>query len=93
MMHMIHQNFPGLCWENPAFPPVVMTNSGRKHLNILVSLVKNKYYKEYKTFRAKVFQFFNHVDDYVDEFKHNSCIQKPKSDQYNLIPFLKFEIT
>ncbi|OQX06093.1 MAG: IS630 family transposase, partial [Desulfobacteraceae bacterium IS3] len=32
-------------------------------------LVKNKYYKEYKTFRAKVFQFLNHVDDYVDEFK------------------------
>ena len=32
-------------------------------------LVKNKYYKEYKTFRAKVFQFLNHADDYADEFK------------------------
>ncbi len=32
-------------------------------------LVRNKYYKEYKTFRAKAFQFLNNVDDYVDEFK------------------------
>jgi transposase len=157
-MHLIHQNFPGLCWGNPAFPPVAETNSGRKRLNILgvydpatysfthltgeencdagrvieylelidkkyrnfsdiyliidnakyfhakkvskwldehkkiklvflpsyapnlnlierfwrfakEKLVKNKYYKEYKMFRAKVFQFLNHVDDYVDEFK------------------------
>lgn len=32
-------------------------------------LVKNTYYKEYKTFRAKVFQFFNHVNTYKDELK------------------------
>lgn len=157
-MHLVHQNFPGLCWGNPAFQPVAETNSGRKRLNILgfydpatysfthltgeencdagrvieclelinkkyrnfsaiyliidnakyfhagkvskwldehkkiklvflpsyapnlnlierfwrfakEKLVKNKYYKEYKMFRAKVFQFLNHVDDYVDEFK------------------------
>jgi hypothetical protein len=134
-MHLIHQNFPGLCWGNPAFPPVARTNSGRKRLNILGAydpatysfthltgeencdagrvieyfqsgkvskwldehkkinlvflpsyapnlnlierfwrftkkmLVKDKYYKEYKMFRAKAFQFLNHVDDYVDEFK------------------------
>jgi len=157
-MHLIHQNSPGLCWGNPAFPPVARTNSGRKRLNILGAydpatysfthltgeencdagrvieylelinknysdfakiylitdnakyfharkvskwvdehkkitlvflpsyapnlnlierfwrftkkkLVKDKYYKEYKTFRAKAFQFLNHVDDYVDEFK------------------------
>jgi transposase len=157
-MHLIHQNFPGLCWGNPVFPPVARTNSGRKRLNILGAydpatysfthltgeencdagrvieylelinknysdfakiylitdnakyfhsgkvskwldehkkinlvflpsyapnlnlierfwrftkkmLVKDKYYKEYKMFRAKAFQFLNHVDDYVDEFK------------------------
>ena len=34
-MHLIHQNCPGLCWGNPAFPPVAQTNSGRKRLNIL----------------------------------------------------------
>ena len=32
-------------------------------------LVKNKYYKEYKTFRATVFQFLNHVDDHIDKLK------------------------
>jgi transposase len=158
VMHLIHQNFPGLCWGNQAFPPVSETNSGRKRLNIIGAydpatysfthltgeencdagrvieyleiiykkyhnfseiyliadnakyfharkvtkwldehkklnlvflpayspnlnlierlwrftkekLVKNKYYKEYKTFRAKAFQFLNHIDDYVDEFK------------------------
>jgi len=158
VMHLIHQNFPGLCWGNPAFPPIEETNSGRKRLNIigaydpatysfthltgeencnadrviqfpdminrkyfrfstiyLISdnapyfhagkvsgwleehkkiklvflpsyapnlnlierfwrfakkkLVRSKYYKEYKTFRATVFRFLNHVDDYVDEFK------------------------
>jgi len=157
-VHLIHQNFPGLCWGNPAFPPTAETNSGRKRLNILgvydpatysfthltgeencnaervieyleliykkycnvsniylildnakyfhakkvsewvdehkkinlvflpsyapnlnlierfwrfakEKLVKNKYYKEYKEFRAKVFQFLNHTDDYIDEFK------------------------
>ena len=31
-------------------------------------LVKNTYYEKYKTFRAKVFQFLNHVDEYVNEF-------------------------
>lgn len=32
-------------------------------------LVRNKYYKEYKKFRAKAFQFLNNVNDYADEFK------------------------
>ena len=32
-------------------------------------LVKNKYYKEYKTFRAKVFQFLNNIGKYADELK------------------------
>ena len=32
-------------------------------------LVKNTYYKEYKTFRAKTFQLLNHVDLFVDELK------------------------
>lgn len=32
-------------------------------------LVKNEYYKKYKTFRAKVFQFLNHTDSYSDELK------------------------
>lgn len=32
-------------------------------------LVKGKYYKEYKTFRAKVFQFLNNIKDYEDELK------------------------
>jgi transposase len=35
VMHLIHQNFPGLCWGNPAFPPIAETNSGRKRLNIM----------------------------------------------------------
>jgi transposase len=158
VMHLIHQNFPGLCWGNPTFPPVAETNSGRKRLNIIGAydpaaysfthltgeencdagriteffelidkkyrnfskiylitdnakyfhatkvsrwldehkkinivflppyspnlnlierlwrftkekLVKNEYYKEYKTFRAKAFQFLNHLGEYVDEFK------------------------
>ncbi len=30
-------------------------------------LVKNTYCEKYKTFRAKVFQFLNHVDEYIDE--------------------------
>jgi transposase len=30
-------------------------------------LVKNTYYEKYKTFRAKVFQFLNHVDEYTDK--------------------------
>jgi transposase len=30
-------------------------------------LVTNKYYKEYKTFRAKVFQFLNNIGAYADE--------------------------
>jgi transposase len=158
VMHPIHQNFPGLCWGNPAFPPIEETNSGRKRPNILGAyepathsfthltgeenrnadrvveffeliykkyfifsiiyliidnasyfhaqkvgewlekhdkiklvflpsyapnlnlierfwrfakgkLVGSKYYKEYKTFRATVFRFLNHVDDYADEFE------------------------
>jgi len=32
-------------------------------------LVKNTYYKKYKTFRAKVFQLLNHIDEHVDELK------------------------
>jgi transposase len=32
-------------------------------------LVKNKYYEKYKTFRAQVFRFLNHVDKYADELK------------------------
>ena len=49
-------------------------------------LVKNKYYRKYKTFRAKVFQFLNHIDEYIEELetlmverfeivrtKHNVC--------------------
>jgi transposase len=32
-------------------------------------LVKNTYYKEYKTFRAKVFQFLNNIGAYADELK------------------------
>jgi transposase len=32
-------------------------------------LVKNKYYKEYKKFRANVFRFLNHTDEYIDDFK------------------------
>jgi transposase len=32
-------------------------------------LVRNTYYKKYITFRAKVFQFLNHVDKYTDELK------------------------
>ena len=158
VMHLIHQNFPGLCRGNPAFPPVAGTDTGRKRLNIIGAydpatyslthltggencdagrvigypeliykkysyystvyliadnaeyfhaaevsnrpdehkkinivflppyspnlnligrlrsfaeekLVKNRYYKEYKMFRAKAFQFLNHIDEYVDEFK------------------------
>jgi len=32
-------------------------------------LVKNTYYKKYKTFRAKTFQLLNHLDEYVDELE------------------------
>ena len=32
-------------------------------------LVKNTYYEKYKTFRAKVFKFLNHVDEHTDELK------------------------
>jgi transposase len=32
-------------------------------------LVKNKYYKEYRIFRAKVFQFLNNVNDHIDKLK------------------------
>ena len=32
-------------------------------------LVKNKYYEKYKTFRAKTFQFLNHIDEHLDELK------------------------
>jgi transposase len=157
-MHLVHQNIPGLCWGDPADPPILKTNTGRKRLNILGAynpdshafvhltgeencdaervieyfkvilmayrhapaivlildnatyfkaevvtkwledhpklkleflpsyspnlnlierfwrfvkerLVKNTYYEKYKTFRANVFRFLNHVDKYVDELK------------------------
>jgi transposase len=32
-------------------------------------LVKNTYYEKYKTFRAHVFRFLNHIDEYVTELK------------------------
>ncbi|PIE31432.1 hypothetical protein CSA56_18320 [candidate division KSB3 bacterium] len=32
-------------------------------------LVNNTYYKKYKTVRTHVFQFLNHVDEYVEELK------------------------
>lgn len=32
-------------------------------------LVKNTYYEKYKTFRAKVFQFLNHINKHTDELK------------------------
>lgn len=32
-------------------------------------LVKNTYYEKYKTFRAHVFRFLNHVDVYIEELK------------------------
>ena len=32
-------------------------------------LVKNKYYKKYKVFRAKVFRFLNHTYKYKDQIK------------------------
>ena len=32
-------------------------------------LVKNKYYKKYKIFRAKVFEFLNNTDDHIDKLK------------------------
>jgi len=32
-------------------------------------LVKNNYIEKYKTFRAKLFQFLNHLDIYADELK------------------------
>jgi transposase len=32
-------------------------------------LVKSKYYKEYKMFRAKVFQFLNNVGDHIEKLK------------------------
>jgi len=32
-------------------------------------LVKNKYYKEYKKFRAEVFRFLNHTYKYKDQIK------------------------
>jgi transposase len=32
-------------------------------------LVKNRYYEKYKTFRATVFRFLNHIDEYIDNLK------------------------
>lgn len=32
-------------------------------------LVKNTYYEKDKTFRAHVFRFLNHVDEYIEELK------------------------
>ncbi|KPA12680.1 transposase [Candidatus Magnetomorum sp. HK-1] len=33
------------------------------------TLVRNKYYKTYKEFRAKVFQFLNNVKDHCDNLE------------------------
>lgn len=38
-------------------------------------LVRNKYYKEYKTFRAKVFQFLNNVGDHIEKL-HTLMVEK-----------------
>jgi transposase len=45
-------------------------------------LVKNKYYKKYKTFRAKSFQLLNHVDKYVDELR-TLMVEKFEIIKYN----------
>jgi len=46
-------------------------------------LVKNTYYEKYKTFRAHVFRFLNHVGEYVNELKtlmvENFQIIQPKT--------------
>jgi transposase len=58
-------------------------------------LVKNTYYEKYKTFRAHVFRFLNHVDEYVEALntlmvekfeiirvKTASCLKKRISNFY-----------
>jgi len=46
-------------------------------------LVKNTYYEKYKTFRAHVFQFLNHLEDHVEELEtlmvENFQIIQPKT--------------
>lgn len=34
-MHLIHNVIAGLCWGDPANPPIMNSNTGRKRLNIL----------------------------------------------------------
>ena len=34
-MHLIHNVIAGLCWGDPANPPIINSNTGRKRLNIL----------------------------------------------------------
>ena len=34
-MHLIHNVIAGLCWGDPADPPIMNSNTGRKRLNIL----------------------------------------------------------
>jgi transposase len=34
-MHLIHNVIAGLCWGDPANPPILNSNTGRKRLNIL----------------------------------------------------------
>ena len=41
----------------------------RLRSSVREKLVKNRYYKEYKTFRAEAFQFLNHIDEYADGLK------------------------
>jgi transposase len=58
------------CWLLP-FPPYA------PNLNLIErlwkfakeALVKNTYDEKYKAFRAQVFRFLNHLDQYADELK------------------------
>jgi len=52
-------------------PPYAPNSNLIEHLWRFVKdkLVINTYYEKYKTFRAKVFQLLNHMDQYVDELK------------------------
>lgn len=43
-------------------------------------LVNNRYYEKYKTFRAKVFQILNHLDDFQDE------LLSLMTERFQLIP-------
>lgn len=47
-------------------------------------LVKNTYYEKYTTFRAHVFRFLNHVDEYVEELK-TLMVEKFQIIQYKTV--------